>query len=68
MGGELIIGNFHPNNPSKDYMEFAFWNLNHRTEEDLIKLANACGVKNSCIEIKSESEGVNLFMHIKPRC
>ena len=33
-------------------------------EEDLKKLANACGVENRNIEIKSEAEGVNLFIHI----
>ena len=64
-GGELVIGNFHPKNPSKPYMEFGSWFLNHRTEEELISLANACGIDNSYIEIKKESEGVNLFLHIK---
>ena len=64
-GGEIVIGNFHPRNPSRNYMElFGFWYLNHRTEEDLKKLANACGVENRNIEIKSEAEGVNLFIHI----
>ena len=62
--GELVIGNFHPKNPSKAYMEFGFWYLNHRTEEDLIKLAHACGIEDKNIDIKSESEGVNLFLHI----
>jgi len=65
--GELVIGNFHPKNPSRSYMEFGFWYLNHRTEEDLKKLANACGIENSCIEIRKESEGVNLFLHIKKK-
>ena len=64
-GGELVIGNFHPKNPSKDYMEFGFWYLNYRTEEDLIRLANSCGIENRYIAINRESEGVNLFLHIK---
>jgi SAM-dependent methyltransferase len=66
-GGEIVIGNFHPKNPSKSYMEFGFWYLNHRTEDDLIKLANSCGIQNKNIEIKSECAGVNLFLHIDNR-
>lgn len=67
-GGELVIGNFHPRNPSRAIMEFGFWYLHHRTEDDLIRLAHLCGVDNDRIEIKSECEGVNLFLHIKNCC
>lgn len=64
--GEIIIGNFSPNNPSRDYMEiFGEWFLHHRTEEELINLAQQAGFNNKKISIKHEPEKVNLFLHIK---
>lgn len=65
-GGELIIGNFHPRNPSRGYMEFGEWYLHHRTNEELIALAQKAGVKDANrITIEEEELGVNLFMRIK---
>jgi SAM-dependent methyltransferase len=66
-GGEIIIGNFNEaNNPSRGYMEiFGEWYLHHRTEEDLIKLAEQAGFKQSQIQIGKEDEDVNLFLHLR---
>lgn len=64
-GGELVIGNFSPLNPDQDYMEFAGWNLNHRTPEQLLKLVEDSGIISEDISIRSEEEGINLFLHIQ---
>lgn len=64
-GGQLVIGNFSENNPSKPYMEFiGEWYLHHRSPQHLIKLAEECGVAREHIFIGCEPLGVNLFMHI----
>ncbi len=64
--GEIVIGNFHPRNPNRGVMEFGRWNLNHRTETELVVLAKRAGVTDfSRITIEQEEEGVNLFMRIK---
>jgi len=64
--GELVIGNFHPINPSRRYMEFGLWHLHHRTEAELIQLAQAAGIQDvNRIKIEQEAEGVNLFMRIQ---
>lgn len=64
-GGELVIGNFSTNNPSKNYMEkFGQWFLNHRNADTLIELAERAGASKSNIRVCSEEIGVNLFLHI----
>ena len=40
-GGELVIGNFHPRNPTRIYMEYWMdWVLCYRTEDELMQLAD----------------------------
>lgn len=65
--GEIIIGNFNEQyNPSRLYMEeFCDWHLIHRSSEQLVQLAIEAGCSPEKIEVKSEEEGVNLFLHIK---
>ena len=63
-GGELIIGNFSLNNPTRDYMECGNWFLHHRSPDDLFRIAEECGVPRDKILVKSESLGVNLFLHV----
>lgn len=63
-GGELVVGNFSLNNPSRDYMEFGHWFLHHRSPDDLIRIAGQCDVPRRNITVNSESLGVNLFLHI----
>jgi extracellular factor (EF) 3-hydroxypalmitic acid methyl ester biosynthesis protein len=63
-GGELVVGNFSLNNPTRDYMECGNWFLYHRTPDDLIKIASECDISRDKIVVKSESLGVNLFLHI----
>lgn len=64
--GELIIGNFSTNNPSRQIMEtYAQWYLNHRSEEELIDLAVKAGISLNKLEVRSEELGINLFLHAK---
>lgn len=65
-GGEIIIGNFSEENPSRRYMEaFGEWFLHHRSPTRLITLATQAGFRRAQIQVGKESEGVNLFMHLK---
>jgi len=64
--GELVVGNFSSTNPTQPYMEImGDWRLKHRTPEQLVSLAKACGFKDSDITIGKEPESVNLFLHMK---
>ena len=64
--GELVIGNFSPNNPTRDYMEIVGdWYLQYRTEKDLVNLAQDCGIPATNIRITQEPEEIILFLHIK---
>jgi len=63
--GKIVIGNFHPRNPSRRAMEFGEWYLQHRNEAQLIELASSiCSIKSN-IKINSEKTGINLFLHIE---
>jgi extracellular factor (EF) 3-hydroxypalmitic acid methyl ester biosynthesis protein len=65
--GEIIIGNFNQeHNPSRPFMElFGNWYLNHRTEIQLLSLAEEAGFNSSKVFIGRESENINLFLHIR---
>ena len=58
------MGNFSPNNPSKNYMELMEWHLNYRDENQLLALANECGFDMNYVSIGKEPENVNLFLHV----
>jgi len=64
--GELIIGNFCPNNSSRAYMEMlAEWHLVHRSKETLVALAKQSGVSAGRVCIDQEPLGINLFLRIR---
>lgn len=64
-GGEIIIGNFGTNNPTRAFMElFGDWYLHHRSEEHLTNLAMQAGLDERNIKVEREPEGVNLFLHL----
>jgi extracellular factor (EF) 3-hydroxypalmitic acid methyl ester biosynthesis protein len=68
-GGELVIGNFSDTNPNRAFMEVAMnWHLHHRSEKQLINLALKAGAHHHDLWVCHESEGVNLFLHIKDNC
>ena len=61
-GGRVILGNFHPRNPAKEFMDYVLeWNLIHRTEEDMNRLFRSSLFGKPCTRIQFESLGINLF-------
>jgi extracellular factor (EF) 3-hydroxypalmitic acid methyl ester biosynthesis protein len=61
-GGKVILGNFHPRNPDRAFMDLILdWKLIHRTEEDMNRLFNASTFRRPCTEIRFEREGINMF-------
>jgi SAM-dependent methyltransferase len=65
-GGEVIIGNFNAENPSRSFMElFGDWYLHHRSADKLTELALEAGVPKRNICVEQESAGVNLFLHVR---
>jgi SAM-dependent methyltransferase len=65
-GGEILIGNFSQDNPSRGYMElFGEWFLIHRSPETLIDLTLQAGVQPEHISVEQEPLGINLFLKIQ---
>lgn len=65
-GGEVIIGNFSDQNPSRNYMELiGDWYLHHRPAAALIDMAVEAGAERDAVRVGSEAEGVNLFLHVR---
>jgi len=61
-GGKVILGNFHPRNPSRALMDHVLdWRLIHRTEEDMDRLFLASRFKRPCARVRFEAERINLF-------
>ncbi len=64
--GELIIGNFNIENPSRRAMEIlGDWFLYHRSVDELVQFALQAGVDESKIDVFQEPLGVNLFLRVK---
>lgn len=64
-GGELVVGNFSTDNPSRNYMELFEWHLFHRTQDELCLLGEEAGIHSEAIRVTWEPLGVNLFLHMK---
>jgi extracellular factor (EF) 3-hydroxypalmitic acid methyl ester biosynthesis protein len=62
--GEMIIGNFSTDNPTRPYMEFAEWYLQHRDKEHLLSLADRAGFSHNDVYVGEEDQGINLFLHV----
>lgn len=63
-GGKVVLGNFHPRNTTKPFMDHVLnWKLIHRTEADMDRLFMASAFARPCTEIQFEDAGVNLFAH-----
>jgi extracellular factor (EF) 3-hydroxypalmitic acid methyl ester biosynthesis protein len=61
-GGRIILGNFHPRNPAREFMTYVLeWNLIHRTEEDMNRLFMASAFGRPCTRIQFEELGIDLF-------
>ncbi len=64
--GEMIIGNFNTNNPSRRIMEIlGDWFLYHRSEEELKQFARQAGIPDDKIEVFKEPLGINLFLRVR---
>lgn len=65
-GGEMIIGNFGIQNPSRKIMEIlADWFLYHRSEDELLGFARQAGVHADMTQIIKEPLGINLFLKLR---
>jgi len=66
-GGKIVVGNFHPSNPSRNYMEwFGKWFLNYRTSEELLMLCEQSGIPQECVIFDQEPLGVCIFLIVTP--
>ncbi|HCE58738.1 MAG TPA: hypothetical protein DER09_13150 [Prolixibacteraceae bacterium] len=64
--GEMIIGNFNVENPSRRSMEImGDWFLYHRSADELKHFALQAGIEESKIDVIQEPLGINLFLKIK---
>jgi hypothetical protein len=63
--GEMVISNFSTKNPTKKFMEVIDWNLNHRTESDLFRIASDANIHKEMVSVEKEPLGINLFLKIR---
>lgn len=62
-GGQLLVGNFAPQCPSRAFMEWiGNWYLIYRTPEEMGRLAAAAGISSECYRVGAERLGVDLFL------
>jgi extracellular factor (EF) 3-hydroxypalmitic acid methyl ester biosynthesis protein len=61
-GGRVILGNFHPRNPSRGLMDQVLdWPLIYRDENRMNELYSASKFRMPCTRILFEQQGINLF-------
>ena len=64
--GEMIIGNFNVENPSRRSMEImGDWFLYHRSVDELKHFAIQAGIEKSKIDVIQEPLGINLFLRVR---
>jgi extracellular factor (EF) 3-hydroxypalmitic acid methyl ester biosynthesis protein len=62
-GGEIVIGNFHANSPTRVYMDyFADWPLTYRTEESFLAVAEGLEVAER--EILYDETRCQMFLRL----
>ena len=65
-GGEMIIGNFNIENPSRKIMEvLGDWFLYHRSVDELHDFARRAGIPDDKISVIQEPLGINLFLRLR---
>jgi len=65
-GGRVVLGNFHPSNPTRAMMDHILeWRLIHRTEEDMHRLFLSSKFCKAADKIHFEPLNVNLFAECK---
>ncbi len=61
-GGRVLLGNFHPRNPTKALMDHVLeWRLVHRTEEDMDRLFRRSAFGRAASRVVFEEQRINLF-------
>lgn len=61
-GGRVILGNFHPYNPTRAVMDHVLeWRLVHRDEAAMHRLVRASAFGTQCSRIFYEPQRINLF-------
>lgn len=61
-GGRVLLGNFHPRNPSKALLDHIFeWSLIHRTGEDMSRLFESSKFARPASAITYEDQQIYLF-------
>ena len=65
--GEMVISNFSTKNPTKRFMEVIDWNLNHRTESDLFRIALDANIDKEMVSVEKEPLGINMFLKIRKK-
>jgi len=62
-GGQMLVGNFAPHNPTRAYMEWiGNWYLMYRTADELRKLGADAGIPTDRFDVQVEHTGVDLFL------
>ncbi len=65
--GSLLVGNYHPRNPSRLYLDYwGDWPLYYRTEEEFAALAEGLAGANQ--RLSFESAGAQMFLEISKDC
>lgn len=60
--GQMIVGNFHPSNTSRNYMEWCGqWFLIHRSDEELKNLFVKADISPAAVSIEREQTGSCIF-------
>lgn len=61
--GRLLIGNFHPDSPTRAICEFSVdWQLVYRDEKDMERLMKAIGAKDS--RLSTDSQGFVVYINM----
>jgi extracellular factor (EF) 3-hydroxypalmitic acid methyl ester biosynthesis protein len=61
-GGRVILGNFHPRNPTRGFMDQVLdWHLTHRDESEMNRLFASSKFAGPCSRIFFEEEGIDMF-------
>lgn len=61
-GGRVILGNFHPRNPTRALMDHVLsWELIYRTEDEMNRLFEQSAFRQPCTNIRYEAQRINLF-------
>ena len=64
--GRLVVGNFHPSNRSRNYMEIlGKWYLNYRTEDHLKAIGARSGIAPSSISTAIDPESTISYLHVR---